>query len=368
MVGRRGPPRRYDRGLVDGTNLAARERLSRGALKALGALPAPVQLLLAGGRPVRIDGQILEPEVQLMLRAMNLVSRPGFEDLPPARAREEVRNEASLFADARRLPVRTVRDLSIPAPEGAVGARLYVPAGAAEPSPLLVYFHGGGFVCGDLETHDPTCRFLAREAGVRVLAVDYRLAPEHPFPAPVEDAHAALRFAQSEAGSLGADPQRIAVGGDSAGGNLAATVALLARDEGAPPALQLLIYPVTDWSRKAGSYELFREGFYLTERQMDWYRGHFLGGDEAAARDWRASPLLAGDLSGAPPAHLVVAGFDPLRDEGLAHAERLREAGVPVTLQVQWGLVHGFANAVTVGRASPAAMREVARAVRIGLS
>ena len=303
-----------------------------------------------------------------MLRVLNRVSRPSFETLPPSQAREEVRADAALFADARHLPVQSARDLSVPTPTGAVGARLYVPFGVAEPSPLLVYYHGGGFVCGDLESHDPTCRFLARESGVRVLAIDYRRAPEHPFPAAVEDAHAALRFAQREAESLGANARRIAVGGDSAGGNLAAVVALLARDEGAAPALQLLIYPVTDWSRKAGSYGLFREGFFLTERQMDWYRRHYLAGDGAAAREWRASPLLAGDLSGAAPAHVVIAGFDPLRDEGIAYAGRLREAGVGVTLRVQWGLVHGFANAVTVGRTSPAAMREVAHALRTGLA
>jgi acetyl esterase len=346
--------------LVEATNLAAPGRYARSVLRTLGALPVPVQLLLAGGRPVRLDGQLLEPEVQLMLRLLKLVSRPSFEELPPPQAREEVRAEAALFADSRRLPVRSVRDLRVPTRAGAVGARLYVPPAVPTPSPLLVYFHGGGFVCGDLETHDPTCRFLAREAGVRVLAIDYRRAPEHRFPAAVEDGQAALCFAQREASALGADPRRIAV---SAGGNLAAVVALLGRDEGTAPAFQLLIYPVADWSRKTASYALFGQGFFLTERQMDWYRDHYLGGDEAAARDWRASPLLAADLRGAPPVHVVPAGFDPLRDEGIAYAERLREAGVRVTVRVQWGLVHGFANAVTVGRASAAALRVAARAL-----
>jgi acetyl esterase len=242
-----------------------------------------------------------------------------------------------------------------------------VPEGAAAPAPLLIYFHGGGFVVGDLESHDATCRFLAAEATMRVLSVHYRRAPEHRFPAAVEDCHAALRFARGEAAHLGADPERIAAGGDSAGGNLAAVTSLLARDDEAAPAFQLLIYPVTDLSRKAPSYRLFREGYFLTERQMDWYRGQYLGGDEAAGSDARASPLLAKRLSGAPPAHVVVAGFDPLRDEGIAYAHALRDAGVSVTLRVQWGMVHGFANAVGVGRTGRAAMREAAAALRGGL-
>ena len=311
-----------------------------------------------------MDGQRLEPEVQLLLGLLNRVARPSFEELPPPRAREEVRAEAALFTDRERLRVAEVRDVGVPTPAGGIGARLYLPDGVAASSPLLVYFHGGGFVCGDLDTHDAPCRFLAREAGLRVLSVDYRRAPEHPFPAAVEDAFAAFRFACEEAGDLGADPARIAVGGDSAGGNLAAVVSLLGRDEGRAPACQLLIYPVTDLSRKAPSYRLFREGFFLTERQMDWYRGHYLAGREDAARNWHASPLLAPELAGAPPAYIVVSGFDPLRDEGTAYAQRLRAAGVEVTLRLHSGLVHGFANAVGFGRAAPAAMLEAARALR----
>ena len=258
-----------------------------------------------------------------------------------------------------------VEDLRIGA---QLGARLYVPPGVREPSPLLVYFHGGGFVCGDLDTHDSVCRFLAREAAVRVLSIDYRLAPEHRFPAAIEDGLEAFRFAGEQAESLGADAARIAVGGDSAGGNLAAAVAQLARDADSPPAFQLLIYPVADWSRKSESYRLFREGFSLTEAGMDWYRDHFLQGDGQAARDPRASPLLAEDVSGVAPACVAVAGFDPLRDEGIAYARRLHEAGVPTTLRVYWGLVHGFINATAVGRSPVAAAREVAAILRRGLA
>ena len=344
----------------------ARERLELGVVKALAALPAPAQLALAGGRPVRVDGQLLEPEIQLVLRLLEASGRPSFEELPVERAREEIRAEAALFAGPP-LSLERVDDLSFRGPAGPVGARLYVPHGVPHPPPLLIYFHGGGFVVGDLDSHDATCRFLAREAGTRVLAVHYRRAPEHRFPAAVEDCAAALRFAGGEAGRLGADPARIAVGGDSAGGNLAAVTSLLAREDGPTPAFQLLLYPVTNLSRKAPSYALFREGYFLTERQMDWYRGHYLGGDEAVGSDPRASPLLTESLAGAPPAHVVVAGFDPLRDEGIAYAHALRDAGVPVTLRVQWGMVHGFANAVGVGRTGPGAMREVAAALRRGL-
>jgi acetyl esterase/lipase len=345
---------------------SARERLELGVVKAAAALPAPAQLALAGGRPVRVDGQLLEPEVQLLLRLLEVSPRPSVEELPVARARAEIRAEAALFAGAP-LRLERVEELSIPGPVAPVGARLHVPRGASDPSPLLVYFHGGGFVVGDLDSHDATCRFLAREAGVRVLSVHYRRAPEHRFPAAVEDCVAALRFASDEAERLGADPARIAVGGDSAGGNLAAVTSLLARDDGPVPAFQLLIYPVTDLSRKSASYALFREGYFLTERQMDWYRGHYLGADAAAASDPRASPLLAVSLAGAAPAHVVVAGFDPLRDEGIAYAHALRDAGVPVTLRVHWGMIHGFANAIGVGRVAPDAMREVAAVLRRGL-
>jgi acetyl esterase len=343
------------------------ERLQSVVVRGLAALPTRAQLLLAGGSPVRIDGQQLEPEVQLMLRLMELAKRPTFESLPVPEAREEIRREAALFAGSP-LPLAHVRELAIPGPAGAIPARLYVPVGVPEPSPLLVYLHGGGWVLGDLDTHDQTCRFIAREGRLRVLAADYRLAPEHPFPAPVEDALAALRFALGEAEQLGADRGRVAVGGDSAGGNLAAIAARLAVDQGGPaPAFQLLIYPVTDLSHKRHSYELFREGFFLTERQMDWYRNHYLP-DAEAARDPRVSPLLADDLRGLPPAHVAVAGFDVLRDEGEEYARRLIAAGVATTVERHAGMIHGFVNASTVGRTPRRALRSIIAALREGLA
>ena len=200
-----------------------------------------------------------------------------------------------------------------------------------------------------------------------MVSVDYRLAPEDPFPAGVEDAVAAFRWVVEHATELGADPQRVAVAGDSHGANLAAVVALETASSDAAPAMQALIYPVTDMSRKHRSYRLFSEGFFLTEQKMDWYRGHYLA-DPTAALDPRASPLLVPDLAGLPLTYLTVAAFDPLRDEGLAYADALREAGVEVELRNHRGLVHGFANSVGVGRASAAAMREVAVALRAGLA
>ncbi len=232
---------------------------------------------------------------------------------------------------------------------------------------MIVFFHGGGHVIGDLDTHDQPCRFLARHSGALVLSVDYRLAPEHRFPAAVDDALAAFRWAHREAEALGGDPRRIAVAGDSAGGNLAAVVALRAKLDGGPaPAFQALIYPVTDYSANHRSAELFGEGFFLTQRQMDWYRDHYFA-TEDERRDPSASPLLASDLSGLAPALVVTAGFDPLRDEGEAYAKRLREAGVATTLRREPDLVHGFINAAGLGGRPAEALGAIATDLRQAL-
>jgi acetyl esterase len=219
-----------------------------------------------------------------------------------------------------------------------------------------------------VDSCEGACRFLARHAGIAVLAVDYRHAPEHVFPAAVDDARAGFRWAIAEAASLGIDPARLAIGGDSAGGNLAAVVAQQTRDDDIRPAFQLVIYPVTDMSRTRPSYSLFESGFQLTKAQMDWYREAYTGNDEAIRRDVRASPLLADDLSGLPPAFVMTAGFDPLRDEGEEYAQRLAEAGVPAVARRYEGLMHGFANMTGFGRASREAMLEAAGALRLGLA
>ena len=234
----------------------------------------------------------------------------------------------------------------------------YRPAGAPASTPLavLVFFHGGGWVIGDLETHDVLCRQLTAGSGVSVVSVDYCLAPEHKFPAAVDDAWAATRWVVAHAGELAVDASRLAVGGDSAGGNLAAVVALLARGKGAPAiAVQVLIYPVADLVGETRSYRDFAEGYLLTREGMRWFIAHYLTA-EAEAVDWRASPLRAQSLAGLPPALIVTAGFDPLRDEGEAYAERLREAGVRVDSVCYGGMIHGF---VPMGRLLDTAGRAI---------
>ncbi|MFQ5417111.1 MAG: alpha/beta hydrolase [Myxococcota bacterium] len=335
-----------------------REGIERVLATALLSLPGSLQRLLCGGRPTTIDGQELEPDVQLMLALMRLSGQVSFETLPPAEARAELARAARL-TQWRPIPMEEVVDRRIPGPAGEIPVRLYRPLGAEPPTPLIVYYHGGGWVVCDLDTHDGVCRFLAEETGSAVLSIDYRLAPEHPFPAAVDDALAAFRWAAAHGAELGIEPERIAVAGDSAGGNLSAVVSLLAVEQGGPrPAFQLLFYPVTDLSSKHGSYRLFSDGFFLTERQMDWYRDNYLP-EPGAASDPRVSPLLADDLAGLPPAHVVTAGFDPLRDEGEAYARRLEQAGVKVSLRHP-GLVHGFTNATELSRSARSAVQEAA--------
>ena len=352
---------------MGGLRIPSRDGFERLVVRGLSALPPRAQQLLGGPRPVRIDGQQLDPEIQLTLRLLKLSGRSAFEDLPVAEARAEIRREAAVYS-GQTIPVELVDEVEVPGPGGPMPARLYSHARLPSPAPLLVYLHGGGWVVGDLDTHDQPCRFLAQHAGVRVLSVDYRLAPEHPFPAAVDDSVAAVRHAIDEAARFGADPARVAVGGDSAGGNLAAAAARLLVVNGGPvPAFQLLIYPVTDLTRKRESYRLFSEGFFLTERQMDWYRDHYLP-DEADAADPRASPILATNLAGLPPAHVVTAGFDVLRDEGEDYAGLLRDAGVKVTTMREPGLIHGFTHGAETGRAPRAAMLRVAEALAAGLA
>ncbi len=336
-------------------------------LKAVCNLPPRVQRRLFGPPP-QVDGQTLAPDIQALLAMARLAGSESFTEASSVGAARAHRLlEAEIVAERPPIAMAQVESLELPGEAGPLAARLYVPDGAAEPGPLLVFFHGGGWVIGDLDTHDGPCRFLAANSGARVLAIDYRLAPEHPFPAAAEDAGAAYAWASANAGRLGADPARIAVGGDSAGGNLAAVAALHARDKGlTPPAMQLLIYPVTAADEELPSRRTFGDGFLLTRPDMDFFEGNYLpaGSDRS---DPRVSVLHA-DLRGLPPAYLAIAGFDPLRDEGIAFARRLEEGGVPVSLRLHPGLVHTFANLTAICPTARQAMLEAVGALRMGLA
>lgn len=326
-------------------------------------LPRPVIRQLAGA-PVVIAGRTLDPEMQLLLR-LQRIEGPAAETLPIRKGRATVVDTARVVGG--NLPIGAVTDRTIDGPGGPLTLRFYTPRGLTGDAPALVFFHGGAWIYGDLDSHDAVCRFLAEEAQVRVIAVGYRLAPEAPFPASFEDSWAAWTWITEHAKGVGIDPGRIAVGGDSAGGCLAALVAQHAvKDPGISPAFQLLIYPVTDFLDTSASRKTYAEGFYLTEAYMDLGEENYLLGDEDKA-DPRLSPLHQ-DVTGVAPAYLVTAGFDMLLDEGKAYADKLRAAGVPVEYVCEEGLIHSFANMVGVGTAAPRAMRRTAAALQRGLS
>jgi acetyl esterase/lipase len=276
----------------------------------------------------------LNAEARTLLELIEQIGAPPFEQLEPAQARAARADMAP--------PVLDPCHATEPVDAGGVPARLYRPsAPGGEPTGLLVYFHGGGWVIGDLESHDNVCHALCSRSGHAVLSVDYRLAPEHPFPAGLDDCITATRWAHDNAAALGCDPARIAVGGDSAGSNFAAVIANLAT---VPLAFQLLIYPVTDARMNTASYDENSTGYFLTRSGMEWFVEHYLSGDSGSADDPRVSPLLATDdeLAAGPPALVITAGFDPLRDEGAAYADRLGELGVRTSHVHYPGQFHGF--------------------------
>jgi acetyl esterase len=323
------------------------------------------------GKPPTIDGQTLASDTHALIKMAELAESTSFlAGMSAPEARAQARLEAQVTDAQPPLPMARVEALTMPGLGGEIPARLYVPGGLAPgaPMPLTIFFHGGGWVIGDLDTHDGVCRFLAGAAGTAVLAIDYRLAPEHPFPAAVEDAWSAFAWVVANAAELGIDPARVGVAGDSAGANLSAVVCLLARaGGGAMPAMQLLIYPPTDAAADLPSRRLFEEGFLLTKADMDTFQAHYLPPGTDAA-DPRASILLAPDLTGLPPAYVATAGFDPLRDEAEAYALRMREAGVQVALRRHPGLIHSFANQTAISRTARGAMLEAAGALRMGLA
>lgn len=313
-------------------------------------------------RPVVVDGQRLDARTQHALTIIARAGRPPLDELMVVDARAEYARMPQVFEDPP-VSIPRIEDGSIPGPGGRLPIRIYGPRAGDEVLPVLVYFHGGGGVIGSIETHDGLCRILARAVDCLVVSVDYRLGPEHPFPAAPEDALMAYRWVVRNAEGLHADPARVAVGGDSMGGCLSAVVCQLARDSGREqPRAQLLLYPGTDRAATTRSQRLFASGFMLTDSMMKWFTDQYMGG--ADVHDPRASPLRHPRLDALPPAVVVTAGFDPLRDEGRAYADALREAGGSVRYRCHDGLIHGFAQMTGAVPAARAAVDEAAAELR----
>jgi len=286
----------------------------------------------------------LDPDAAFVFKAFQEAGRPAYETLSPEEAREYYR-QARFVSNPEPPELKSVAPLAIPAAHGSIPARIYTPNKLRQTdglAPCLVFFHGGGWVIGDLDTHDVVCRKLADEGRLIVISIDYRRAPEHKFPAAVDDAIAATAWIATQAKEFGIDASRLVVGGDSAGGNLATVVAIAARD-GNGPAIsgQVLIYPATDFTMAQPSHSEPETSILLTHSVVRWFRDHYLNGT-ADVHDWRASPALAGTLVGLPPAYVLTAGADPLRDEGDDYARRLEQAGVAVTHRTFPGQFHGF--------------------------
>ncbi len=341
--------------------LTLAQKIERQFARALFALPMFLIRLLAGAPIVR-DGLTLDPQVQLLLKLQQLGGKKLVKaETPVARMRTNLDIESNILVPS--LPqLEAVNDLMLSGPAGPIPARLYRPRGVGQRAPVLLFFHGGGFVLGSIDSHDAPCRWLAAHAGCVVISVDYRLAPEHPFPAAIDDAYAAFRAVVARAAEFGIDTARIAVGGDSAGGNLAAVTAQRARADATQPSFQLLVYPTTDATLSAQSIDTFASGFLLERSSMVWFVDHYLPAPQDR-RDPLCSPLF-GEPAGLPPAFLMTAGFDPLRDEGEAYAAKLQAAGVAVEVRRYDSLVHGFLNLSGGIDAAAAAVGDAAAALR----
>jgi acetyl esterase len=304
---------------------------------------------------------VLDPDAAAVYTAFQEAGRPAYETLTAPEARAYY-TQARFATNPEPPELARVTPLAIPAPHGTIPARIYVPKDPRRHdglSPALVFFHGGGWVIGDLDSHDVVCRQLAVEAALIVISVDYRLAPEHKFPAAADDAIAATKWVAANARELGIDAARLSIGGDSAGGNLAAVVALAARDGNGPAiAGQVLIYPAVDFAMTHGSHSEPETSVLLTHSVIRWFRDHYLNG-AADVDDWRASPARAQNLGGLPPTYVLTAGADPLRDEGDEYAERLRQAGVPVATKHYPGQFHGFFTMGKLLREANVAVSEI---------
>lgn len=305
----------------------------------------------------------LDRQAEAWLKGIAELGAPPLNEMSVVDARDTYTAVVAQCGPAPE-PVADIVDRTVPGPQGEIPVRIYTPRGSG-PFPILVYFHGGGWVIGNLEVVHGLCTVLANRAHCVVVSVDYRLAPEHVFPAAVDDCFAATRWAADSAALLGGDPERVAVGGDSAGGTLAAVVAAMARDEGGPALVyQLLIYPATDVDPGTRSYRENGEGYFLTRELMAWFYDHYLDG-EAQKKDWRASPLRISSTVGLPPALVITGEYDPLRDEGEAYAARLIEGGVPVTCRRYLGQIHAFtANLSGVMDQGKASMEHAGRQLR----
>ncbi len=329
-------------------------------------LPDPFLKTIGRSRLKPVDGRSLDLQLAALLKMDELLGDSDPSQHPPAISRKIMREKVRVVASPPRKNVQS-RDFEIPGPAGAIPARYYEPDEINPASPLVMYMHGGGWALGDLDTHDSFCRLVASKSNVRVVAIDYRLAPEHPFPAGPDDCVAAFRWLAAHAVELGADPKRIAVMGDSAGGNLSAVIALETREDAIRPVLQVLIYSGTAGAHEMPSRTQLGEAYMLTKKAIDWFRGQYIP-EGIDARNPRYAVLFVEDLRGAPPALVYTAGFDPLRDEGDAYADRLRAAGVETQHICFDPMVHGFVNMEGVCAAAADAVEsicaEVGRALR----
>ena len=344
--------------------LTLAERLEGTIARAIMRLPAPLILRLSGEPAVTRDGQTLDPHVQLLRATVRRRGARGLLEPTVERGRVRYQREAMMLVGTPT-GVGRVRDLDLPGGAGTLRARHYTPhAAGGSRAPLLLYLHGGGFVIGDLDSHDEPCRLLCRHGAMHVLSIAYRLAPEHPFPAALDDARAALTWALDNADSLGADATRVGIGGDSAGGNLATVSARLATRAGRPCAAQLLIYPATDLITERPSQSLFGDGYFLTTADAAAFLRYYTGNRSDMLQDPRAAPMRADDLGGLPPALVVTAGFDILRDEGEAYAAALRASGTPAESLRFPSLVHGFLHMTALSLGARGAVETIARTWR----
>lgn len=328
------------------------------------ALRMPISWVnILAGPPVAVDGRTLDTRTQWFLQLLARSGQPAMHQMSVIEARAAY-DSFMMLLSGRPAPVGEIVDRTIDGPAGRLRVRLYRPAATvARLLPAILYFHGGGWTIGSLEGYDLACRYFCARSGCALVSVDYRLAPEHKFPAAVEDSTAAFRWLSSQADGLGIDPARIVIAGDSAGGTLAAVTARLVRDAPQPPCLQWLIYPATDLGYESPSHARCGEGFLLTRADIEWFRNHYLN-DLAEIADPLVSPLRADDLAGLPPALVYTAGFDPLRDDGRAYADRLSAAGVKTIHREFDSLIHGFVGMRGVLQAAARAMDDMVAGLR----